>query len=126
MKVGDLVIVLPYEVKLRARWNNEARSEDYIGQCGTVTEIMEELCGEPLTTPQVYVEFGDGFVGSYSPDKLEKYNPLSIDEDYYITPSAGKPHEYTLEEYERDIAYLRKIIFESLGIPKDYLKENEE
>jgi len=91
MKVGDLVIVLPYEVKLRARWNNETRSEDYIGQCGTVAEIMEELCGQPLTTPQVYVEFGDGFVGSYSPDKLEKYNPLSIDEDYYITPRKDKP-----------------------------------
>jgi hypothetical protein len=85
MKVGDLAIVLPYEVKLRARWNNETRSEDYIGQCGTVTEIVEVLCGEPLTPPLVYVEFGDGFVGSYNPDKLEKYNPLSIDEDYYIT-----------------------------------------
>ena len=90
MKVGDLAIVLPYEVKLRARWNNETRSEDYIGQCGTVTEIMEELCGQPLVPPQVYVQFSDGFVGLYSPDKLEKYNPLSIDEDYYITPRKGE------------------------------------
>jgi len=84
MKVGDLVKVLPYKVKLRARWNNETRSEDYIGQCGTVTEVMEELCGEVLTPTLVYVEFGDGFVGSYSLGNLEKYNPLSIDEDFYI------------------------------------------
>ena len=105
MKVGDLAIVLPYEVKLRARWNNETRSEDYIGQCGTVTEIVEELCGQPLTPPQVYVEFGDGFVGSYSSDKLEKYNPLSIDED---------------------IACLKKILLEALRIPKEYLMESEE
>ena len=105
MKVGDLAIVLPYEVKLRARWNNETRSEDYIGQCGTVTEIMEELCGQRLTPPLVYVQFSDGFVGLYSPDKLKKYNPLSIDED---------------------IAYLRKNLFESLKIPKEYLFENEE
>ena len=55
VKVGDLAIVLPYEVKLRARWNNEARSEDYIGQCGTVSEIMVELCGQPLIQPQVVV-----------------------------------------------------------------------
>ena len=86
MKPGDLVIVLPYKVKLRARWNNEIRNEDYIGQCGTVTEVMEELCGKPLIPPQVYVKFGNGFVGSYSPDKLEKYNPLAIGEDFYITP----------------------------------------
>ena len=124
MKVGDLAIVLPYEVKLRARWNNETRSEDYIGQCGTVTEVMEEFCGEPLTPTQVYVEFGDGFVGSYSLDNLEKYNPLSLDEDYYITPRDGKPHKYTKEEEDKDIAYLVKNLFESLNIPKDYLNEN--
>ena len=126
MKVGDLAIVLPYEVKLRARWNNETRSEDYIGQCGTVTEIVEELCGQPLTPPQVYVEFGDGFVGSYSPDKLEKYNPISIDEDFYITPKEVKPRQFSQEQEEEYIAYLRKIIYEALKIPKDYLKENEE
>ena len=127
MKVGDLAIVLPYEVKLRARWNNETRSEDYIGQCGTVTEIMEELCDEPLTPPQVYVEFGDGFVGSYSPDKLGKYNPLSVDEDYYITPKANKVRNHSQEqEFEEDIAYLRKNLFESLKIPKEYLFENED
>jgi len=90
MKVGDLAIVLPYEVELRARWNNETRSEDYIGQCGTVSEIMEELCDQPLIQPQVYVQFSDGFVGLYSPDKLKKYNPLFIDEDYYITPRKGE------------------------------------
>ena len=126
MKVGDRVKVLPYEVKLRARWNNEARSEDYIGQCGTIIEIMEELCGQPLTLPQVYVEFGDGFVGSYSPDKLEKYNPISIDEDFYITPKQVEPREFSQQEQEEDIAYLTKIIYEALKIPKDYLKENEE
>jgi len=103
MKVGDLAIVLPYEVKPRARWNNETRSEDYIGQCGTVTEIMEELCDEPLTPPQVYVKFGDGFVGSYSPDKLGKYNPLSVDEDYYIPVSyKGKQVEYRGEISDRE------------------------
>lgn len=126
MKVGDLAIVLPYEVKLRARWNNETRSEDYIGQCGTVTEIMEELCGETLTPPLVYVEFGDGYLGSYSPDKLEKYNPLSIDEDYYITPRKDKPRGFSQEEYKEDIAYFKKILFESLRIPKEYLMESEE
>jgi len=128
MKVGDLAIVLPYEVKLRARWNNEIRrSEDYIGQCGTVSEIMEELCGQPLISQQVYVQFSDGFVGLYSPDKLKKYNPLSIDEDYYVTPKANKAHNHSQEqEFEKDIAYLRKNLFESLKIPKEYLFENEE
>ncbi len=126
MKVGDLAIVLPYEVKLRARWNNETRSEDYIGQCGTITEIMEELCGQPLTPPQVYVEFGDGFVGSYSPDKLEKYNPFSIDEDYYIRPKINKALNHSREQEDRDIAYLKKILLEALKIPKEYLMESEE
>jgi hypothetical protein len=124
MKVGDLAIVLPYKVKLRARWNNEIRSEDYIGQCGTVTEIMEELCGQPLIPPQVYVEFGDGFVGSYSLDKLEKYNPLSIDEDYYITPRKDKPRGFSQEEFDGDIAYLRKNLLEALKIPEEYLNMN--
>jgi len=126
MKIGDLVIVLPYEVKLRARWNNETRSEDYIGQCGTVTEIMEELCGVALASTQVYVEFSDGFVGLYSLDNLEKYNPLSIDEDFYITLRKDKPRGFSQEEYKEDIAYLRKNIFESLKVPKEFLRENEE
>ena len=126
MKVGDLVIVLPYEVKLRARWNNETRSEDYIGQCGTVTEIMEEFCGEVLTPTLVHVEFGDGFVGSYSLANLEKYNPLSIDEDFYIPPREVKPREFSQEQEDKDIAYLKKILFESLKVPKEFLKENEE
>ena len=126
MKVGDLVIVLPYEVKLRARWNNEVRSDDYIGQCGTVTEVMEELCGKPLTPPHVHVEFGDGFVGSFSADKLEKYNPLSIDEDFYIASREGKPHNFSQESEEEDIAYLRKNLFAALKMPKGFLKESKE
>ena len=126
MKVGDLAIVLPYEVKLRARWNNETRSEDYIGQCGTVTEIIEELCGVALASTQVYVEFSDGFVGLYSLDNLEKYNPLSIDEDFYITLRKDKPRGFSQEEYKEDIAYFRKNIFESLKVPKEFLRENEE
>ena len=124
MKVGDLAIVLPYEVKLRARWNNETGSEDYIGQCGTVTEVMEEFCGEALTPTQVYVEFGDGFVGLYSLGNLEKYNPLSIDKDFYIPPREVKPKEFLQEQEDKDIAYLKKNLFESLNIPKDYLNEN--
>ena len=124
MKVGDLVIVLPYEVKLRARWNNETRSEDYIGQCGAITEVMEELCGEVLTPTLVYVEFGDGFVGSYSLANLEKYNPLSINEDFYISSREVKPCEFSQEQEDKDIAYLKKNLFESLNIPKDYLNEN--
>ena len=137
MKVGDLVIVLPYEVKLRARWNNETKSEDYIGQCGAVTEVMEEFYGEPLTSTHAYVEFGDGFVGLYSLDNLEilrSYNPLSIDEDFYITPREVKPKEFSQEQEDKDIAYLRKNLFESfclrfaskttIRITKDYLNEN--
>jgi len=124
MKVGDLAIVLPCEVKLRARWNNETRSEDYIGQCGTVTEVMEEFCGEPLTPTQVYVEFVDGFVGLYNLDNLEKYNPLSIDEDFYIPPREVKPREFSQEQEDKDIVYFRKNLFESLRITKDYLNEN--
>ena len=132
MKVGDLAIVLPYEVKLRARWNNETRSEDYIGQCGTVTEIMEELCGQPLAPPLVYVEFGDGYLGSYSPDKLEKYNPLSIDEDYYITPRKDKqeatrtmhggPESVMGERGQKDLDYM--VLGDLLS--KEYLMESEE
>lgn len=126
MKVGDLVIILPYKVKLRARWNNETRSEDYVGQCGTVTEVMEELCGEVLTPTLVHVEFSDGFVGSYSLANLEKYNPLSIDEDFYIPPREVNPREFSQEQEDKDIDHLRKIIYEALGIPKEYLKEIEE
>ena len=124
MKVGDLVRVLPYKVKLRARWNNETRSEDYMGQCGTVTEIMEELCGEALTPTQVYVAFCDGFVGMYSLGNLEKYNPLSINEDFYIPSREVKPKEFSQEQEDKDIAYLKKNLFKSLNIPKDYLNEN--
>ena len=80
---------------------------------------MKEVCIHGIDLDIVCNECSPPFV-------LPNYNPLSIDEDYYIAPSARKPHEYTLEEYERDIAYLRKIIFESLGIPKDCFKENEE
>jgi len=51
------------------------------------------------------------------------YNPLSIDEDFYITPREVKPREFS-QEQEEDIAYLKKNLFESLRITKDYLNEN--
>ena len=54
------------------------------------------------------------------------YNPLSIDEDFYIPPREVKPREFSQEQEDKDIAYLRKIIYESLEIPKEYLEENEE
>ena len=54
------------------------------------------------------------------------YNPLSIDEDFYITPREVKPREFSQEQEDKDIAYLRKIIYEALKIPKEYLEENEE
>tara|TARA_R100001082_G_C4332662_1_gene146419 strand:+ start:127 stop:321 length:195 start_codon:yes stop_codon:yes gene_type:complete len=57
---------------------------------------------------------------------LEKYNPLSIDEDFYITPREVKPREFSQEQEDKDIAYLVKNLLESLKIPKGYLKENEE
>ena len=53
------------------------------------------------------------------------YNPLSIDEDFYITPREVKPREFS-QEQEEDIAYLKKNLFESLKVPKEFLKENEE
>jgi len=46
--------------------------------------------------------------------------------DFYITPRKDKPREFSQEEYKEDIAYFKKILFESLRIPKEYLKENEE
>jgi hypothetical protein len=52
------------------------------------------------------------------------YNPLSIDEDFYITPREVKPREFSQEQEEEYIAYLKKNLFESLRIPKDYLNEN--
>lgn len=54
------------------------------------------------------------------------YNPLSIDEDFYITPREVKPREFSQEQEDKDIAYLKKIIFEALKVPKVLLKENEE
>ena len=56
------------------------------------------------------------------------YNPLSIDEDFYIPPREVKPREFSQEQEDKDIAYLRKIIYEALKIPKEYqyLEENEE
>ena len=53
-------------------------------------------------------------------------NPLSIDEDFYITPREVKPREFSQEQEDKAIAYLVKNLFESLRIPKDYLKEREE
>ena len=54
------------------------------------------------------------------------YNPLSIDEDFYITPREDKPREFSQEQEDKDIAYLVKNLFESLKVPKEFLKENEE
>ena len=54
------------------------------------------------------------------------YNPLSIDEDFYISPREAKPREFSQEQEDKDIAYLVKNIFESLKVPKEFLRENEE
>ena len=54
------------------------------------------------------------------------YNPLSIDEDFYIPLREVKPREFSQEQEDKDIAYLKKILFESLKVPKEFLKENEE
>ena len=54
------------------------------------------------------------------------YNPLSIDEDFYITPREVEPREFSQEQEDKDIAYLVKNLFEAIKIPKEYFKENEE
>jgi len=80
---------------------------------------MKEVCIHGIDLDIVCNECSPPFV-------LPDYNPISIDEDFYITPKQVEPREFSQKEQEEDIAYLRKIIFESLGIPKDYFKENEE
>jgi len=46
--------------------------------------------------------------------------------DFYITPRKDKPRELSQEEYGEDIAFIRKMLFEALNMPKEYLKESEE
>ena len=44
--------------------------------------------------------------------------------DFYITPRKDKPREFSQEQEDKDIAYLKKNLFESLRITKDSLNEN--
>jgi hypothetical protein len=46
--------------------------------------------------------------------------------DFWITPKTNKAHNFSQEQEDRDIAYLKKIILEALRIPKEYLMESEE
>jgi len=80
---------------------------------------MKEVCIHGIDLDIVCNECSPPFV-------LPDYNPLSIDEDFYIIPKEVKPREFSQEQEEEDIAYLKKNLFEALGIPKEYLKENEE
>ena len=64
---------------------------------------MKEVCIHGIDLDIACNECSPPFV-------FPKYNPLSLDEDYYISPRDGKPHKYTKEEEDKDI--------------KDYLNEN--
>ena len=80
---------------------------------------MKEVCIHGIDLDIVCNECSPPFV-------LPDYNPLSIDEDFYITPKEVKPRQFSQEQEEEDIAYLKKILFEALKVPKELLKENEE
>ncbi len=80
---------------------------------------MKEVCIHGIDLDIACNECSPPFV-------FPKYNPLSLDEDYYISPRDGKPHKYTKEEEDKDIAYLVKNLFESLKVSKEFLEENEE
>jgi len=80
---------------------------------------MKEVCIHGIDLDIVCNECSPPFV-------LPDYNPISIDEDFYITPRQVEPREFSQQEQEEDIAYLTKIIYEALKLPKEFLKENEE
>ena len=80
---------------------------------------MKEVCIHGIDLDIVCNECSPPFV-------LPDYNPLSIDEDFYIIPKEVKPREFSQEQEEEDIAYLKKNLFKSLKVPKEFLKENEE
>ncbi len=46
--------------------------------------------------------------------------------DFYITLKTNKARNYSQEQEDRDIACLKKILLETLRIPKEYLMESEE
>ena len=47
-----------------------------------------------------------------------------VNVDYYITPRKDKPRGFSQEEFDGDIAYLRKSLLEALKIPEEYLNMN--
>jgi len=48
------------------------------------------------------------------------YNPLSIDEDFYITPREVKPREFSQEQEEEYIAYLKKNLFDTIWLQDSF------
>jgi len=80
---------------------------------------MKEVCIHGIDLGIVCNECSPPFI-------IPKYNPLSIDEDFYIPPREVKPREFSQEQEDKDIAYLVKNLLESLKAPKEFLKESEE
>ena len=79
---------------------------------GTIIEI-EELEGPPKGVYSVIVKW----------DKpIPEGNPMGLTED----TSDDYLDDLILLENEEDTAYLKKNLFESLKVPKEFLKENEE